>query len=619
MKNIISTFLIVFVTFLSNAGIISNPIVPNLSDLSKCDQNNNITEVFDLTVQTEIILSAQTSPTSEYVVTYHTTIVDASSGVNPIQNANAYIASNQEAIYVRIENNSTQEYNIGVFNLLVNTPSTPLFSFDTSLCLNSVPPSLATTSTNGIEGTWLPSTINTTVPGTYMFTFTPNSGQCSSALTIAVSIASTSTPTLTLLTSPPTTNQTICFGQPIVNVKYQLDGASGASVTALPTGITAVVTASILTISGTSTIPGNFNYSIVTSGGCETIVVQGNINIIPFPVIETDNEQINVICVDYSTNNVLNPFVLEATSFNSSENHTYQWYKDGVAILGATNAYYTIDSPLSNALNAIYTVEYTDVTAMGCNGLSSDFQVVQSGPANPIGIGYSIINNSGVQTLTVEVEGYGDYKYQLDSQPQQSSNIFSNVSLGTHTIKVWDTKGVAPYNCNSLVISNIEVSLTTTPPPTGNSSQSFGAGATLANIQLNGQNIQWYSGANQGDSKLPMNTPLINGTTYYASQKIGGYESASRTSVSVQVSLSNPDFEVSGLYYAPNPVFSILNIKSNQIIDEVNIYNLLGQVVYNIKTWNSDLQVDLSSLNSGNYLVKVNSGTSSSIFKIIKE
>ena len=72
-----------------------------------------------------------------------------------------------------------------------------------------------------------------------------------------------------------------------------------------------------------------------------------------------------------------------------------------------------------------------------------------------------------------------------------------------------------------------------TPAPTAVASQTFCSNATLADIAIAGANIQWYT-ATTGGTALPTNTPLVNGTTYYASQTAGGCTST-RTAVTITV------------------------------------------------------------------------------------
>ncbi|MEI8204072.1 MAG: hypothetical protein WCH34_13710 [Bacteroidota bacterium] len=86
--------------------------------------------------------------------------------------------------------------------------------------------------------------------------------------------------------------------------------------------------------------------------------------------------------------------------------------------------------------------------------------------------------------------------------------------------------------CESQVRLGIKANINITPPPNGISTQSFCGEATLANLVLTGNEIKWYDAA-IGGNLLSLNHLLINGSTYYASQTIGGCESSNRLSVSV--------------------------------------------------------------------------------------
>jgi gliding motility-associated-like protein len=65
-----------------------------------------------------------------------------------------------------------------VYTVTVNPIVKPTFSFGTfqSICTGTTVPVLATTSANGITGTWNPAVVDNTVNGTYVFT--PDPGQC---------------------------------------------------------------------------------------------------------------------------------------------------------------------------------------------------------------------------------------------------------------------------------------------------------------------------------------------------------------------------------------------------------------------------------------------------------
>jgi gliding motility-associated-like protein len=76
---------------------------------------------------------------------------------------------------------------------------TPSFTLPTTICQGATPPTLNTSSNNGIIGTWNPSTVSNTASGSY--TFTPNAGQCASIRTITINVTPNTVPTFTLPSS----------------------------------------------------------------------------------------------------------------------------------------------------------------------------------------------------------------------------------------------------------------------------------------------------------------------------------------------------------------------------------------------------------------------------------
>jgi large repetitive protein len=94
-------------------------------------------------------------------------------------------------------NGCTTELNTGL--ILSDPVFTPKFNKIAPFCAGSTPPSLPTTSTNGITGTWNPSVIDNQASGSY--TFTPTPGQCGLSATINVTVIPNITPTFTFGTS----------------------------------------------------------------------------------------------------------------------------------------------------------------------------------------------------------------------------------------------------------------------------------------------------------------------------------------------------------------------------------------------------------------------------------
>lgn len=70
----------------------------------------------------------------------------------------------------------------------------------------------------------------------------------------------------------------------------------------------------------------------------------------------------------------------------------------------------------------------------------------------------------------------------------------------------------------------------------------------------------------------------------------------------------------------PNPTSGILNIKSSQELDNVDVFNLLGQNVAGFsKNEITNSSIDMSGLSKGLYLVKVTSGDKTQTLRVTKE
>ena len=67
----------------------------------------------------------------------------------------------------------------------------------------------------------------------------------------------------------------------------------------------------------------------------------------------------------------------------------------------------------------------------------------------------------------------------------------------------------------------------------------------------------------------------------------------------------------------PNPVENYLTVRSNSPITKVEVYSLLGDLVKNVKTNFS--RIDLRNLNSGIYMIKIHSNQFFVTKKLIKK
>jgi hypothetical protein len=90
--------------------------------------------------------------------------------------------------------------------------------------------------------------------------------------------------------------------------------------------------------------------------------------------------------------------------------------------------------------------------------------------------------------------------------------------------------------------------------------------------------------------------------------------------LALNIGLSLQEEKLNTLKIFPNPVNDILYAKVPDEIEQsvITIYNILGKVVLQKNITKSDFSVDVSSMASGLYMLRLNSKTSSKIVKLIK-
>ncbi|MBX7182253.1 MAG: hypothetical protein K1X82_09085, partial [Bacteroidia bacterium] len=163
-----------------------------------------------------------------------------------------------------------------------------------TVCANSPITNIvySTTGATGVSFTGLPGGVSgnfagniitisgsPTIQGNYTYVGTLTGG-CGTT-TITGNISVTPSNTITLSSAPSTTSQSLCINNPIANITYNTTGATGASVTGLPTGVNGVFASNTVTISGIPSVSGTFPYTVTLSGGCGNLTSTGTITVLP--------------------------------------------------------------------------------------------------------------------------------------------------------------------------------------------------------------------------------------------------------------------------------------------------------------------------------------------------
>ena len=138
----------------------------------------------------------------------------------------------------------------------------------------------------GVTGAWAGNVATIsgtpTASGTFNYTVTLTGG-CGT-VTATGSINVTPANTITLTSAAGTNAQTVCRNTAITNITYSTTGATGATFSGLPAGVSGAWASNVVTISGTATTAATYNYTVTLTGGCGTVAATGSVIVNPLSV-----------------------------------------------------------------------------------------------------------------------------------------------------------------------------------------------------------------------------------------------------------------------------------------------------------------------------------------------
>jgi PKD repeat protein len=197
-----------------------------------------------------------------------------------------------------------------------------------------------------------------------------------------------------------------------------------------------------------------------------------------------------------------------------------------------------------------------------------------------------------------------------------SGSNFTTPSISTSsTYYVEVTNGT----CTSSRVA-VTASITPISAPIGNANQSFCAGETVGLLVITtGANMVWYTAAT-GGTVVSNGTPLVSGTTYFASQNNGTCESPTRLAVTATLGacLGSTEFVFNQIKLWPNPATDRLSITNTERMTKVIVSDMLGRILSTKSVNDTETKIDMLNYPTGTYLVQVSIDNALKTFKVIK-
>ncbi|MBS7787959.1 S8 family serine peptidase [Flavobacterium sp. CYK-55] len=273
------------------------------------------------------------------------------------------------------------------------------------------------------------------------------------------------------------------------------------------------------------------------------------------------------------------------------------------------------------------TAHTAEITWSNPNGSSSfEIAVVPSGQS-PVGAYQTVSTNSFIANNLTSFASYDVY-----IRAQCSNNVFSAITSTGFNTKIdycfdnvfYDTGGPSGN------YSNQENDMVTIYPLNAGEKVSVTFTSFELEDQLdrltiyNGPNntypyiVEQYGFTGNNNPGTITSTDASGALTFlFYSDGVNTYPGWS-ASVNCSV-LGQSKFDRLPFLYYPNPAQNQVNIKSKNVIDDILMYNMLGQLIQKISPKTNETSVDISELSNGQYLMKVATGQSYNTVKITKQ
>jgi hypothetical protein len=468
---------------------------------------------------------------------------------------------------------ATGTITVSAVNTVSNASSTP------TVCINTAITAITHTTTGatgigtatglptGVTALWASNTITITGTPTASGTFNysiPLTGGCGT-----VSATGTITVSAVNMVSNASSTPTVCINTAITAITHTTTGATGiGTATGLPTGITALWASNTITITGTPTASGTFNYSIPLTGGCGTVSATGTITVSAVNTVSNASST-PTVCINTAITAITH------TTTGATGIGTASGLPSGVTALWASNTITIIGTPTASGI-----FNYSIPLTGGCGTVSAT----------------GTITVSAATSNTTTTTACGSYTWPANGMTYTTSGTYTNV-LGCNTDTLNLTINVLP----NTTITRVGDVLTVTE--TGATYQWYTCTSGSVGNIISGATSQSYTVTTSGSYAVQVT-------------KNGCSEMSACFDVTT---LSGNSFDLAKLSYYPNPVVDILTISYSSEITAVQVYDISGRQIRNMSPNSNLVTVDLSDLATSVYVVRVFANDTSSEFKVVKK
>ena len=250
----------------------------------------------------------------------------------------------------------------------------------------------------------------------------------------SASVISTVTNSIVLSSAAGSNSQSVCNSTAIANITYATTGATGATFTGLPQGVQGAWNNNVVTISGTPTQAGTFNYEVTLTGGCNPTKAQGTI------VVNLTNNTITLTSAAGTNNqsSCKNATITNITyATTGATNATVTGLPQGVSGSWGNNVVTISGTPVPTSGTFTYTVTLTggcgNITAQGSIAINSNS--VPSVATTLTGDGCA--NN---RTTLSSTTAYTSYAWFLNGSEISNTNsqTYSPKAAGNYYVRVYN-------------------------------------------------------------------------------------------------------------------------------------------------------------------------------------